>query len=172
MANDNVPDAVCIAQTKELRIIIERDVRAEFEGTAAQLTDEGLIPEGFEWPIGVVSRHWTASGYTYWLRRIRPTGHKGPMRSWLELDNWFVRIEVEGRDARWLVRRNLERQVEELEETIRRQTRAGLAETEARLRRYWAAQDDKAFQSFKALIPGVIPVKRARKSKSNAAVGE
>lgn len=171
MANENVPDTVCDTQASELRITVQRDVLVRFEGTAAQLIEEGLIPSNFELPRASSDKIWAENGLIFWLRRARPSGHKGPMRSWLDMDNWVVRVDVAGRDSRWYDRRNVERKAEELREAVRRQSPAGLAACEAKLRRYWEAKDDKAFQAFKALIPGLVPAKRARKSKSKTAVG-
>lgn len=169
MADKTVPDAICAQQAPELRIEIWRDEWAQFEGTASQLTAEGLIPEGFKWPQAASDMRWTANGFDYWLRRTRPEGHKGPMSSWLELDNWFVRVDVEGRDHRWCTRRKLERQAEELRKAFHRQTRAGQAEWDAEWRRYWDTRRDEAFQAFKAKVPGLIPPKRGRKPKAQSA---
>lgn len=167
MANSNVPDAVRNLQTPELRITICRDGWAQFEGTAAQLIDEGLIPDGFEWPRAAADKRWEAHGYTYWLRRERPEGHKGPMRSWLELDNWFVRVGVKGRDYHWRQRRELERRADELKEDAYRLTRAGSIKWEADWRRFQATQSDKAYQAFRAKVPALAPPpKRGRKPKN------
>lgn len=110
---------------------------------------------------------WEAGCYSYLLRRTRPVDHKGPMRSWLHLDNWSLRVRVTARDFRWKDRRRLERMAEELRDAHRRQTREGMDEWAAKWARYRAAYDDKKFQAFKALVPGLVPPKRTRKPKSN-----
>ena len=156
---------------RELLIDIWRDHWAGYEGTAAQLEAEGLIPEGFEWPQAAADMQWEANGYAYWLRRTRPDGHKGPMRSWLQLDNWFVRIRVAGRDGHWSGRRALERRAEELKADYYRQTAAGWREWQANWTRYSAAQNDEKFRAFKALIPGLVPPKRGRSRKPKDAAG-
>lgn len=134
---------------RELRIEIRQDEHFEFEGTAAQLTAEGLIPKDFEWPRAAADESWEANGFKYWLRRSRPEGHKGPMRSWLELDNWFVRVEVAGHDNQWRIRRHLERKTEELKAEYYWHSAAGQRERNANWKRYVAARDDRAFQAFK-----------------------
>jgi hypothetical protein len=156
------------APVGELRIRIHRDSIAWFEGTAASLIAEGLVPDGLEWPRGAcTARFWEANGLRYQLRRQRPDGHKGPMKSWLELDNWCVLSTA--LDREWSARTKLERKAEELRAEYRRRlTAAGAAEWEAEGRRYWAAFDDRKFQAFKALIPGLIPPRRGRKAKSAA----
>lgn len=169
MANNNVPDAVRNPQTPELRITIWRDECAKLEGSAAQLIDEGLIPDGFEWPRAAADKRWEANGFTYWLRRERPEGHKGPMRSWLELDNWFVRVTVKGHDYQWRQRRELERRAQELKEDAYKLTLAGHLKQEAEWNRYWATQKDKAYQAFRATVPALNPPKRGRKPKAQAA---
>lgn len=148
----------------ELRIDIRRDERVRFVGTAAQLIAEGLIPEGFVWPQAAAGRRWEASGFAYCLRRTRPEGHKGPMRSWLALDHWCLRVEVIGRDPSWTARRALERKVEALRVECHEHTPTGRRERDARFKRYLRAQRDPAYQAFKTLVPGLVPPKRGRKS--------
>ena len=151
---------------RELTITIWRDWSARFEGSAAQLIAEGLIPEGFEWPQrGATSKSWQATGFNYRLRRCRPPGHRGPMRSWLEIDNWCVSVEVIGRDFAWRTRRELERKTEELRAEYYRHTAAGSREWDANWNRYLAALSDPEFQAFKSLTPGLVPPRRGRKPK-------
>jgi hypothetical protein len=157
------------AMDSELRITIWRDSLVFYRGTAAQLTDEGLIAKGFEWPRVAAEVCWAAGGLRYRLRRERPEGHKGPMRSWLELDNWFLRVEVEGRDFHWCQRRELERRAQELKEDAYKLTLAGRLKQEAEWNRYWATQKDKAYQAFRATVPALNPPKRARKSRPRSA---
>lgn len=149
---------------RELRIEIYRDDWARFEGTAAQLQAEGLIPEGFEWPRAAADKQWEANGFDYWLKRRRPEGHKGPMRSWLELDNWSLRVNVTGRDCHWHTRRRLQRQAQALSDACYRETAAGKREWNANWERYWRTQDDVAFRAFKAKVPALVPPRRARKT--------
>lgn len=151
---------------RELTIKVWRDEFAHFEGTAAQLIAEGLIPDGFEWPHAAAEKFWEANGFKYWVKRKRPAGHKGLKRTWLQVDNWFIRVKVVGRDHEWSTRRALQRKAEELRAEFHRLTPAGSREWHASWARYWAAQDDKAFQAFKALVPGLVPPKRGRKPKS------
>lgn len=146
---------------RELIIDIRQDEWAEFEGTAAQLVAEGLIPDGFEWPRAAADRFWKANGFDYWLRRTRPDGHKGPMRSWLGLDNWFVRVHVTGRDQAWITRRKLERKTEDLRAEYHRHTPEGSQEWRAKWNRYWQAREDEVFQAFKAKL---IPAKAGKKT--------
>ena len=149
----------------ELHISIWQDEWAEYSGTAALLKAEGLIPEGFEWPQAADPKRWEANGFSYWVNRRRPSGHKGPMRSWLELDNWFIRVQVAGLDRQWPVRRGLERKAEELKAEFYRHTAAGSREWHRNFERYYATVTDRKFQAFKAAIPGLIPPKRGRKPK-------
>lgn len=151
---------------RELHITIWYDDYAQFEGSAAQLVAEGIIPEDFKWPSAATDTRWEANGFKYWLRRTRPEGWKGSMKSWSEVDNWFIRIEVSGRDHTERNRMGLKRKAVELQAEFHLSTPAGQREHYARCRRYFDAHDDKAFQAFKALIPGLIPAKRGRKAKT------
>ena len=139
----------------------------QYEGTAAQLIAEGVIPPGLEWPRAAADKRWEAGGFDYWLRRTRPEGHRGPMRSWLEMDNWFVRVTVTGRDQRSLKLHSLERRAEELRRDFYKQTPQGRRESDAFFNRSWAAASDKAFQKFKASI-APEPKRPGRKPKSRS----
>lgn len=137
---------------RELIIDVRRDDWVQYEGTAAQLIAEGVIPEGFEWPRAAADKRWDANGLDYWFRRTRPEGHKGPMKSWLEVDNWVIRIQVTGRDVHWCNRRAIERKAEELRDEIYRQSPAGRHAWNASCGAYWKAHEDKAFQAFKSIL--------------------
>ena len=143
-----------------------------YEGTAAQLADEGLIPQGLSWPQAAADKRWQANGYSYWLRRCRPKAHKGPMRSWLELDHWFLRVYVVAHDFEWRWQRELQRKAESLRADIYFHSALGAQECSAKWHRYWKAQEDEAFQTFKKLIPGLVPPARGRKAKSQTTQGE
>jgi hypothetical protein len=151
---------------RELRIEIWPDEWADYIGAAAHLQAEGLIPEGFEWPRAADHERWEAGGFTYWLRRVRPEGHKGPMRSWLALDHWCLRVWVAGRDYAWYTGQQLARKAAALKAEFHRHTPQGRREWDALCKRYWAACSDRHFQSFKALVPGLVPPKRGRKPRA------
>jgi hypothetical protein len=98
-----LPEA-CLDLPGELRIEIDagpqlREVR--FEGTAAQLEAEGLIPAGFHWPVALRQVECDVGGMTYRLSPIRLRGWKGPMRSWLVLDHWMLHVRREGCELLW-----------------------------------------------------------------------
>lgn len=181
MAVENVPAAAMptpialLATTpdlgeRELIIDVRPHDRVHYEGTAAQLVAEGLIPEGFEWPRAAADKRWEANGFDYWLRRTRAEGLKCPMRAWLEMDNWFIRVEVTGRDWTWRARRNIEEKAEALRDEIYRQSAAGRREWEVNWSRDRKTQEDKAFQAFKSIF---VPERKkpGRKPKAQASEG-
>lgn len=155
------------ALERELHISIWRDYWAQFEGCAAQLIAEGLIPDNFKWPHASDSEYWEVNGFEYWLRRTRPEGHKGPQKSWLGIDNWVVRVTVSGRDYNWSRRRDLERRAEELRAELYGRPVEGLQKLETNFARYLEAHRDKSFQAFKSLIPALVSRKRGRKPKTS-----
>lgn len=67
-----------------------------YEGTAAQLDAEGLIPAGFEWPSHVDPITWEADGFTHRLVRMRPRSFEGSKRAYLAaagtVDNWQLSV--------------------------------------------------------------------------------
>lgn len=148
----------------ELRITIWLDQWVEFIGTAAQLRAENLIPDSFEWPPGATDKHWTARGMRYWMRRCRPEGHKGPMSSWLTLDNWFVRISPDNPDPQWHARRSIQRMEAALRREQHHLTPAGARQRHQEWLRIMAALRDQRFQTFKAKLPGLTPPTRGRKA--------
>ena len=176
MADSIVPcnDALGVSRTHERELLIEimPDEWVRYVGAAAQLEGEGLIPNGLEWPRAAANKYWQADGFDYWLRRTRPIGHKGPMRSWLELDNWMIRVKVTGRDYYWNTHRELQRKADELAAAYHRQTPDGSREWNAKWKRYQATCNDERFQAFKALVPGLVPPKRGRKPKTQASGGD
>ncbi|PKO74641.1 MAG: hypothetical protein CVU21_22335 [Betaproteobacteria bacterium HGW-Betaproteobacteria-15] len=141
-----------------------------FEGTAAQLQAEGLIPEGFEWPRAADEKRWRIKGLEYLLSRTRPQWHKGPKSSWAELDNWSLRTMAENYDWETIRRRGIERKAEALRREIHRLTPAGQREHQVFEGRLWAASQDKVFQDFKAMF---VPARKkpGRKAKPAPAQG-
>lgn len=143
--------------TRELHITFYPDAWARYEGSAAQLMAEGLIPEGLAWPQAAKSVDWMDGCLKYRLCRSRPAGHKGPMKSWLALDHWSLTVCVTGRDWTWSARGRLERAAQALRDEIYAQSPAGQREWQANWNRWWAAHKDPAFQAFKA---GVLPARK------------
>lgn len=142
----------------ELKIDIWLDMWTRFEGTAAQLQDEGLIPQEFEWPRENAEASWESRGCSFDLRRVRPKGHRGPRKSWLELDNWAVTVKPTDRGGYGTYpMRCLNRKAEDLKNEYRRLAAEGSAEWHAHWKSYWAALGDRKFQDFKALVPGLAP---------------
>ena len=140
--------------------------RWDIEGTRAQLEADGAIPPGTQWPAGVRRLTWTAGPLEFELRRTRPAGMKGPMRLWVEGDWWLlVCTQVEREHPVQTEADNVRR---ELERLTYLQSPAGQREHSEQWRRYWKARDDKAFQSFKALIPGLNPPRRGRRAAGAA----
>ena len=62
----------------------------EWCGPRAKLEASGLIPANFKWPKRIDYGHWHADGFNFSLRRCRPDGLMGPMRSWMKYDYWVM----------------------------------------------------------------------------------
>lgn len=130
----------------------------EYQGTRAQLEAEGVIPEGTVWPDGDKSERWQAGLFKYNLHRKRPNGMKGPKKRWVEGDWWALRWEPANLPSP--AEREIKRKTKELADTIYRRSAKGEAEWSANWKRYWETTEDKKFQAFKALIPGLVRPKR------------
>lgn len=148
------PAADAYAPPQRELVIIFRDHYVQYEGTAAQIEAEGVIPKNFEWPEADRSRYWSANNFRHWARRMRPEGHKGSKRSWLELDSWFVRVEVEGHDLQWRAAETIRQKEKELRDAIYRQSFEGRRKESAECERMASALADKPFRGFLAnLLP-------------------
>jgi hypothetical protein len=84
------------------------------------------------------------------------------MRLWIRGDWWKLQWEQKVHPDKGT--RAVLRKKAELVTEVYRQSPAGQRAWDAHWRLYWQAHQDKAFQSFKALIPGLIPPKRGRKA--------
>ena len=81
----------------DLHIEMVKYMRVYFSGTRAQLVEEGLIPEGTEWPERQRSDvEWSHGGYDYRPARRRPPGFKGKQSDWAKCDCWIVSCEPKG----------------------------------------------------------------------------
>lgn len=138
---------------------------AEFFGTRAMLEAEGVIPNGTDWPQGCDDLRWQAGQFNYWLWRARPPGAKGPRRDFAAVDWFCLRWEPTHRTS--LAEREIAKKAQELKDTIYRRSPQGEAEWYARWLRYQETAKDKAFQAFKATIPGLVAPKRGRRPKSS-----
>lgn len=144
---------------------------SEYHGTRAQLEAEGVIPEGTVWPRPKASLQWESGKFAFWLRRIRPEGLKGRKELWVGGDWWGLRWELTERYSPGDTL-DIRRKAAELAAAVYRQSARGQAESYAKLKSCCEASADKRFQAFKALIPGLIPPKRGRKSNQAKAAAQ
>ena len=130
--------------------ILARDY-VQWEGTAEQLRGEGLIPDGTEWPGKRDSRHWVNGKFSYWLRRTRPPGIKGPMSVWVNGDYWMVRVSLTAQGAKsWSNAQVYEARCAYID-ALWRQTPA----YSIQCNRGWRASQDHHFQAFMAKAKGL-----------------
>ncbi|MGQ7939155.1 hypothetical protein [Paraburkholderia sp. D1E] len=150
----------------ELTIIIRPSgiAMAKYIGTRLQLETEGVIPAGTTWPNGFDSVSWKANGLEFHLVRVRPDGAKGPRRAFLDCDNWCLRVER--LDWNW-PDEAIKVQAIKLNRLLYAQTAEGRAAFHQNFAAYWAAKRDEKFQTFKALIPGLVPPPRKRRRPSD-----
>lgn len=151
---------------RELQIEIYPRGYDWWHGTSAQLLAEGVLPQGFEWPKGLERKSWSAGRFKYWLFRVRPDGHKGPQSSYLNVDNWSCRRTLAAQASDGFASARLHEKRVALEEELWSRTPAA----QKQFNRYWAAQEDKAFQAFKATVLPQ-PKKRGRPRKSSTNEG-
>ncbi len=162
------PDASAILAS-DLLISIHPRAYTDYQGTAEQLRAEGLIPDGFKWPIGDRRISYEVGKFSYWMRRCRPDGIKGPKSIWVNGDYWFLRRELasQGRDGYRAA--DIYKKTKELAEIIRR----GTHEWSRIANASWEARCDDKYMAFRNLLTGEPKRGRGRPSKagvqSNAA---
>lgn len=139
-----------------------------YEGTAEQLTAEGLIPAQFEWPGGRDKSQWDSGHQEFELWKQRPPACKGVKPSQMDSDWWFLRVRPVSRpcgDKIWRMRKQAE--IEALNWEL---SAKGAAARRELANRVADATWDKSFQAFKQRVPGLAAPRRGRRKKS--AVGE
>ncbi len=95
MANANVSHPIdeCKAAQLELQIIITPLYRSIYKGTREQLIEEGLIPDGFKWPIRSSVASFTIGAMFTEVSRCQPSGRG---RAWVNGDYWKVTRRQKG----------------------------------------------------------------------------
>ncbi|MBU9424477.1 hypothetical protein [Burkholderia gladioli] len=148
----------------ELRIEMdERYGSVRYTGTRMQLEAEGIIPADYQWPDGYQRFEWAAGGFGFCVGRERPAGAKGPRRAFFDCDNWYLSMWRENECYSDRKIRLLEREIKRLRYF---ESAAGSRERDAQWRKFYRAQDDKAFQAFKALMPCLAPPPDRRRRRT------
>lgn len=142
----------------DLGICIRITPRADviYEGTAEQLTAEGLIPADFEFPHGRSLKSWQADGHDYSIHRWKPAGMTGALWRDSAKDHWVLReglTATRGQGLRAAVIFEAEQQLE----AAMRGSKFGCAE-------WCRAFEDKQFQALLQFV-GARPAPKARKSR-------
>jgi hypothetical protein len=161
-ANDTSVEVNSTAGLGEITIVLRPSniAMTQYIGTRAQLEEEGIIPAGTAWPAAFEKRRWSAGEQNFQLRREKPEGMKGKQRDFIDCDNWCLRVTTA---ASYWPEDHVEIQRKKLADAIYFHTPEGRAEFNRKLEAYWAAKEDKKFQAFKALIPGLVPPPRQRR---------
>lgn len=132
----------------ELTLHIVPRMSDSWEGTAAQLIEEGLIPDEFEWPVGTGYYKFTHAGFECSIeRRRRPGSGRG---AWGHHDWWRVCRLCRGRGGG---ASTLFQMQEALRWEMWRRGPIGMAMVERTL----IAWRDKDFQAFKTRWLGLRP---------------
>lgn len=149
--------------TSEIIVCTPYSNIAEYWGTRSALEAEGFTPESMMWPEGFKSVDWSDDNFCYSLQRRRPEGAKGPRKLFVDVDWWMVRIDpikAKPSDVRYIEIRQ-----KELADIIYRNSAEGRAENDRQCDRYWRSKRDAKFQTFKAMIPGLVAPGRDRKPR-------
>lgn len=148
----------------DLSIEIYARACTRYEGTAAQLIAEGLIPDGFKWPKRTKYVSFEVGQFTYWVGRRRPRGMKGPMKAWAEGDYWHMqRSLVADEGTCWKAAQVYEKTIE-LAEVIRRDT----PEWRRVFHLASKAKKDAQYMAFRQQLTGELKRGRGRPAKNTA----
>ena len=163
MAAENSTPATLTAS--DLQISIVPRAYTSYQGTAAQLIAEGLIPEGFKWPSGTNRVTVTVGTFEHWIFRTRPEGHKGPMSSWISGDCWHLRRELANQQRDGYREADIYAKTRELADTINR----GTLEWSRTCHKAFAARNDAKYMAFRTHLMGdLAPRRRGRPAKSGS----
>jgi len=168
MAKANVTHSEKVATliASDLTIRVSPRAYTTFQGTAAQLIAEGLIPDGFKWPSGAQRVTIELDGFKHWIFRTRPEGHKGPMSSWVNGDCWYLRREPKRRASDGDREADIYAKKMELADIIYR----GTPEWSRMWDKAYRARKDEKYMAFRTQILGeMAPRKRGRTAKSVSA---
>jgi len=168
-AADSQPDSqpASSAQLGNLDLRIELGfMETTYYGTSEQLTAEGLIPDGFEWPNARDRTGWVAGKQDFYLMRCRPPRHKGLMRTWLETDWWCLRVNLVDRpDAYGIAEARKRAELAALTRELCADACIARREIE---RRWFGALRDSSFQIFKERVPGLSVSRQGRRKRADA----
>ncbi|MBT9505511.1 hypothetical protein [Rhodoferax sp.] len=152
-----------IGGVSDLVISITPRAHTEYRGTAAQLIAEGLIPDGFKWPVGSGRLYYKLGEFTFWLGRRRPEGHKGPMCSWMDGDYWFVRRGLTSQEWGGYQAADIYEKQQELAFVLYR----GSPQFNFLFNRAYKARSDDKYMAFRNRLTGEPKPGRGRPSRSN-----
>lgn len=139
-----------------------------WEGSSAQLNNEGLIPPRFKWPERDESAEWSANGFIYELSRCRPPWMKGGKRLWVNGDHWRLRRMLASRKRKGFD----DAYIYEKQQDLARAVWACSPEASEQWNRYWEAREDRGFQAFLVGAGAKKPEKAGRPRKSGDAQEE
>ena len=146
----------------DLEIEINPRAYTWFRGTSAQLIAEGLIPDGFEWPIGDQHKTIEDVGFEHWLFRTRPEGHKGPKSSWINGDFWYLRRTLANLPRDGFMEAEIYAKKAELAAVFYRRS----TEWHRICKQAYEARQDKRYMAFRSLVIPERQRGRGRPSKS------
>ena len=148
----------------DLLINIVPRAYASYQGTAAQLIAEGLIPGDFKWPSGAGHATVKADSFCLCVFRTRPEGHNGPKSSWISGDYWHLRRELTHQPINGRIEAAIYAKQMELAEIIY----LGTTEWRDTFHRACRARMDDKYMAFRThLLGDLAPRKRGRPARSS-----
>ena len=138
----------------EMHIEMVKYMHVVFSGTRGQLIEEGLIPEGFEWPKGKLEQvSWQVGVYDYNLRRCRPPGLKAKQYVWQDCDYWTLWFRPEGALSK-LRNRRLELTLLEVRKLVEQETPEWRQRVNALTKALGRARNDEKFMTIFERLQG------------------
>lgn len=159
ISQDALASTFCVLPD-ELVVHISKHGFTEYRGTRAMLEAEGVIPADVQWPTGFDYAHWKVGQCSFWLHRNRPERAKGPRQRFINVDWWHLRWDPRPNES--YIDREIRRRAQDLAKFAMAHTQQGIAAFGRQFERSIAAREDQHYQAFKALVPGMIPLRRKR----------
>ena len=148
MAATKYPTPTLDLTAGELSITLYARQHDSWRGTAEQLSEAGLIPDGFQWPSRTEFKSFTHNGIACAIqRKPLPGGTRG--RSWVGVDNWQLMRYCEGRG-------NGGADLHEKQKALKHALWRHSPEGGRAFGLYWKAHQDSQFQAFKLRVLGTL----------------
>ena len=147
-----------LSPESEIRIEMDPGRYSIFMGSRMSLEAEGLVPEGFEWPVGSKACIWEEGLFKCNIRRY-PSVSSIKKSVWSTQDHWRLCMFISNQPNNHWLQLSIAEKTRELAHAVWRLSPAG----ERQCERWCAAREDKDYCEF---MERVLPPRRTRAKRA------